>query len=157
DLVGGEPALAQEAQQFGAGGRLAARDDIGAGALAEERVGHGDHGGVVHPRVGEQVVLHLVGGHLFAAAVDLVLGAAFHDDVAGAVEAVRGERDRVVLGGLVVAADGVGAARVQFAEGSPGDLGAVAVDDADLVVGRDGPALGGGGGLLVVVVARVVD
>ncbi|ARX89146.1 hypothetical protein SMD44_08633 [Streptomyces alboflavus] len=44
--------------------------------FAEVRVGFADDVGVVDGRVGEEVVLDLLGGDLLAAPVDLVLGAA---------------------------------------------------------------------------------
>src|SRR5690606_22818977 len=116
DLVGGESALAQEGEEFAPGGRLAAGDDVGAGAFAQVGVGNGDDGGVVHGGVGEDVVLDLLGADLLPAAVDLVLGppgdddvagGVAADDVAGPVEAVGGEGGGVVLGCPVVAADRV--------------------------------------------------
>lgn len=57
------------------------RDHVGADAFAQIRVGLGHHIGVVHGRVGEDVVLHLLGRDLLAATVDLVLGAPLDDDV----------------------------------------------------------------------------
>src|SRR5690606_6687098 len=147
DLVGGQAPAAQEAEQRGAVQLVLgapAGDDVGAGALAEVGVGHGDDGGVVHRGVRQDVVLHLVRRDLLAAAVDLVLdpaldgdvaGGGHADHVAGAVEAVRGERPGVVLGCPVVAADGVGAAGEQLAGFAGRHFGAVRTDDAEFVVG----------------------
>ena len=80
---------------LGQGERLAVDDDVGAGALAQPRVGHGDDGGRGDARVAEQQQLDLLGVDLLAAAVDQVLDAALDGDVALAVDRVIAARSPV--------------------------------------------------------------
>src|SRR6187399_1262375 len=119
--------------------------------LAQVGVGHGD--GSAELDGGEAVghVLDLLGRDLLAAPVDLVLGAAFHDQipaataayqVAGAVPAI-GERGAVVGIGVEVAADRVRAPGPQFTDLPVGNGAASAVENADLVVFTGWPALCG--------------
>src|SRR5699024_12615412 len=166
DLVCGQSTLTQEGQEFSARGCLSFGDDVGVGAFPQVGVGDGDDGSVVHPRVGQDVVLPLFGADLLPAPVELVLGASGDDevsgrvsahDVAGAVETVGGEGGGVVFGGSVVAADGVGAACQEVAGFTLGNRVVVVVDDADLVVVADRAALGGDHQVVGVVVAGVVD
>ena len=116
--------------------------------------------------MGDQQVLHLFRSDLLAAAVDLVLVAALHhqvavlvaaDPVAGAVEAVRAEGLGVVFGQAVVAADGVGTAHGQFADLAGADLAALGVDHPHFVVRRQRPALGMQYALGRIVQAGVAD
>src|SRR5690606_32872915 len=151
-FVGGEAATAHELDEFARFRRSTTGDHESAAAFPEVVVRHGDDGRVEDRRVGEQVVLHLFGGDLLPAPVDLVFRSPLDDqvalgghahDVTGAVEAVRGERFGVVLFGFVVAADRVRPAGQQVAGLPRGNGVVVVVDDEDLVVRRDGAPLGG--------------
>lgn len=62
--------------------RLALWYHEGAAALAQVLIGNGDHGGVEHASVGQQVVLYLLGGDLLARTVDMVTSPALHHQVA---------------------------------------------------------------------------
>src|SRR5882757_5655338 len=95
--------------------RRAPRDHEGTRAFAEPGVRHRDNRGFSDGRVPQQQALDLFGVDLLAAAADYVLDPAVdgqvapavvrehRGEVAGAVEAVRGERDGVVLRGVEVA------------------------------------------------------
>jgi hypothetical protein len=113
---------------LGQGDRFAVDHQVGAGAFAEPRVGHGHDGGFGDPRVAQQQQFHLFGVDLLAAPVDDVLDPALDADVplaadlpdagqvTGAVEAVGRERPRVVGGRVEVAAQRVRAAAAQLAD-----------------------------------------
>ena len=87
--------------------------------------GIGDAGDVLHRGMRQDQILDFLGADLLAAAVDQVLLAALDHVVAGrvlahqiarAIEAVRGEGLRVVLGRAVIAAQRVGSARAELAD-----------------------------------------
>ncbi len=160
------PRSRKKSLELGERRRLAVRDDDRADALAEVVVGQADDGGAADGGMRDDVALDLLGRDALPAAVDRVLdapgddevpGLELADEVAAAVEAVAGERRRVVLGGAVVAAQRVRAAREQLAGLTALDVVAVGIDDADLVVGRQRPALGRRDELVVVLGARVVQ
>jgi len=99
--------------------------------------------------VGQDEVLHLLRADLLAAPVDQVLdpaldhvvaGRRLGEQVAGAVEAVRGERAGIVLGRAEVAAQRVRAADDQLAGLAVRHHVPVLVHQVDLVVGGGGPA-----------------
>ena len=99
----------------------------------------------------EDEVLNLLRADLLAATVDQVLLAPLDDvvaggvpahQVAGAVEAVRRECARVVLGHVVVAAQRVRPADQQLSDLTVRHGVAVLVDDQDLVVVANRPAGG---------------
>src|SRR5207237_1220954 len=66
--------------------RTRPQDDVGAGALTEDRVRHGHRGHVEHTRVGKDQVFDLLGRDLLTATVDQVLRAALDDQVAELAE-----------------------------------------------------------------------
>ncbi len=126
-------------------------DDEGAGAFAQEGIRHRHQGDVGHRRVAEQQVFHFFGSDLFAPAVDQVLVAPFHhqvavggehDPVAGAVETIGREGLGVVLGVTVVTADGVGAAGQQLPHLPHRHRLLMLVHHTNFVRRRQRPALG---------------
>ena len=114
--------------QLGHGERFAVHHDVGAGAFPEPGVRHGDGGGICDPRVAQQQQFHLFGIDLLPAPANDVLDPALDGDVplaadladrgqvAGAVEAVRGECPGVVRRRVEVSAHGVRAPAAQLAD-----------------------------------------
>ena len=165
--LGDAPLGEQEPVQLLQGQRRArSHDHAGAGPLAEHGVGHGHHRHVEDGGVTQDEVLDLLGADLLTAPVDQILLAALHDQVAagmaaapdpGAIEAVGGEGRAVVLLGSIVAADRVGPTAQQLAHLAVGDVVALLVHDADLVVGRHRASLGSDHDLLGIAAARVAE
>ncbi|KAG0931043.1 hypothetical protein G6F31_016877 [Rhizopus arrhizus] len=80
--------------------RLTLLDHERAAALTEIVVGNGDHGGVEHARVSQQMIFDLFGGDFLTGPVDVVTRAPLHHQVAARklLHAVTGAVEAVVAG-----------------------------------------------------------